>query len=43
MKDEIRWVALHLYGMLVVGGAIVIAVTFGVGLAKYVKWLWSVL
>lgn len=43
MKDELRWMAFHLYGMLVVGAVVVIGVTFGVCLAKYVKWLWSVL
>lgn len=43
MKDELRWMAFHLYSMLILCAAGAILVTVGVLLAKYVKWLWSVL
>jgi hypothetical protein len=43
MKEELRWVALHLYWMFIYAGAFVFLATVGVLAAKYIKWLWGAL
>jgi len=43
MKEELIGMAWEFYRMLVICAAVAILVTFGVLLAKYTKWLWSVL
>jgi len=43
MKEELKALWLHVYGIIVIATFIFFATTIGTCLAKYVKWLWSVL
>ena len=43
MKEELRALWWHVYGIIVIATFIFCATTVGVLIAKYIKWLWSVL
>jgi UPF0716 family protein affecting phage T7 exclusion len=43
MKEELKALWLNVYGIIEIAIFVFLATTAGVLIAKYVKWLWSVL